>query len=269
MRVGVDVGGTFTDVVVLDGGRIVTAKVPSTPADQSAGVAAAIEASGVDPGAVDALAHGMTVATNALLERRGARCALVTNRGFRDLIEIARQNRPSLYDPTRPRPAPLVAREDRHVVGGRMGPEGELVPLAEDDVRDAAEAIRASGAEAVAVGLLFGYLYPAHEARTGELLREALPDVQVSLSHEVLPEMREYERISTTVADAYLAPRLSAYLERLAGRAQAAGLPAPVVMQSSGGVVDLAAAAASAAGCVLSGPAGGVVGAAHAASTSG
>ena len=268
-RVGVDVGGTFTDVVVLDGGRITTAKVPSTPADQSLGAAAGIEASGVDPEAVGTLAHGMTVATNALLERRGARCALVTTAGFRDLIEIGRQDRPSLYRPSQARPQPLVARDLRFVVRGRMGPEGELAPLEEDDVRKVARALADAEVEAVAVCLLFAFLHPAHEARVGELLRDALPGVHVSLSCEVLPEMREYERTQTTAADAYLAPRLSAYLERLSGRMQDAGLPAPLVMQSSGGVVELGTAVNGAAACVLSGPAGGVVGAAHVAGASG
>ena len=268
-RVGVDVGGTFTDVVVLEGGRVVTAKVPSTPEDQSAGVAAGITAAEVDPAAVGTLAHGMTVATNALLERRGARCALVTTAGFRDVLEIARQDRPSLYDLTRDRPPPLVDRDLRFGIGGRMGPDGELQPLDEDGVRAVAEALAEAEVEAVAVCLLFSFLHPAHEQRVGELLREALPDVHVSLSCEVLRELREYERTATTTADAYLGPRLAAYLGRLAGRMDEAGLPSPLVMQSSGGVIELEAAAAGAAACVLSGPAGGVVGAAHAAGASG
>jgi N-methylhydantoinase A len=248
---------------------VVTAKVPTTPSDQSEGVAAGIEASGVDGASVATFAHGMTVATNALLERRGARCGLVTTEGFRDLIEIARQDRPSLYRPTQAPPEPLVPRELRWTVGGRMGPEGELEPLDEPAVRDVARALAAAEVESVAVCLLFSFLHPAHEQRVGELLRAALPGVHVSLSCEVLPEMREYERTSTTAADAYLAPRLAAYLGELAGRVDAAGLPGPLVMQSSGGVVELSAAASAAAACVLSGPAGGVVGAAHAAAASG
>ena len=269
LRIGVDVGGTFTDVVVLDGGRVFTAKVPSTPSDQSEGVAAGIDAVGVKPAAVATLAHGMTVATNALLERRGARCGLVTTAGFRDVIEIARQDRPSLYDLTQDRPAPLVPRELRFGVGGRMGPDGELEPLDEDAVRAAATALAEAEVEAVAVCLLFSCLHDAHERRAGELLRAALPAVHVSLSCDVLPELREYERTATTAADAYLSPGLGAYLRRLVERTEAAGLPAPLVMRSSGGVIETEAAASGAAACVLSGPAGGVVGAAHAARASG
>jgi N-methylhydantoinase A len=266
-RVGVDVGGTFTDLVALVDGRLVTAKVPSTPQDQSDGVMRAFAAAGV--ASPDAFAHGTTVATNALLERRGARTALVTTRGFRDVLEIGRQDRADLYDLTAVRPPPLVPRERRFVVGGRMGPEGELEPLPEEDVEAAVEAVRACEAEAVAVCLLFAFLHPAHERRIGEALRGALPDVHVSLSSEVLPEFREYERFSTTAADAYLTPKVAAYLRRLAERAEGEGIPAPLVMRSAGGVADVATASAGAAGFVLSGPAGGVVGAAHVARLSG
>ena len=228
---------------------------------------AAVEAAAVSDAA--AFAHGMTVATNALLERAGARTALVTNSGFRDVLEIGRQDRADLYDLTRARPAPLVERALRFTIGGRMGPAGELEPLDEAALPELVERVRAAEAEAVAVCLLFSFLHPEHERRVGEALREALPDVPISLSSEVLPELREYERFSTTTADAYLAPRLSAYLERLAGRVGEAGLPAPLVMQSSGGVIELEAAARAAASCVLSGPAGGVVGAAYVAAASG
>jgi N-methylhydantoinase A len=267
IRVGVDVGGTFTDLVALDRGRVVTAKVPSTPEDQSEGVMRSLEA--VEPSDVAAFAHGMTVATNALLERRGARTALVTTEGFRDLIELARQDRPALYDLAERRPEPLVPRDLRFTVRERMGPDGEVEPLDSDSVGDAIEKLREADVEAVAVCLLFAFLHPEHERRVGEAVREALGDVHVSLSSEVLPEFREYERFSTTVADAYLAPKLAAYLERLAASAEEAGVPAPLVMQSSGGVLDVGAAAEQAAGCVLSGPAGGVVGAAHVARASG
>ncbi len=266
-RLGVDVGGTFTDLVLIAGDRLVTAKVPSTPDDQSEGVMRSLEAAEVTEAA--AFAHGMTVATNALLERRGARTALVTTEGFRDVIEIGRQDRAALYDLTAGRPPALVPRELRFTVRERMGPDGELEPLDEESVAAAVEAIGEAEVEAVAVCLLFGFLHPEHEQAVGEALREALGDVHVSLSSEVLPEFREYERTSTTVADAYLGPRLGAYLEQLAGRAEEAGLPAPLVMQSSGGVVEVAAAAEQAASCVLSGPAGGVVGAAYAAQASG
>jgi N-methylhydantoinase A len=269
LRLGVDVGGTFTDLVALGGGDILTAKVPSTPRDQSVGVMNAVGASEVEAGAVTALAHGMTVATNALLERRGARTALVTTEGFRDVLEIARQNRPSLYDLTQDRPPPLVPRDLRFTVRERMGPEGEIAALDEKDLEDAISSIKEAEVEAVAVCLLFAFMRPEHEKRVGEALREALPDVHVSLSSEVLPEFREYERFSTTAADAYLAPRLAAYLKNLAGKAEEGGVPGPLIMQSSGGVVRIDDAVADAAGCVLSGPAGGVVGAAYVGSLGG
>ena len=268
-RLGIDVGGTFTDLVALSEGRLVTAKVPSTPRDQSEGVMNAIGAAEVEAASVGALAHGMTVATNALLERRGARMALVTTEGFRDVLEIARQNRASLYDLAMDRPPPLVPRELRFTVKERMGPEGEIEPLDEESLGRAVEALEESGVEAVAVCLLFAFAHPGHERRVGEALREALPEVHVSLSSEVLPEFREYERFSTTAADAYLGPKLAAYLKNLADKAEAAGVPPPLIMQSSGGVVPVEDAAADAAGCVLSGPAGGVVGAAHVGSLGG
>jgi len=263
-RLGVDVGGTFTDLVALSSdGTLVTAKVPSTPQDQSEGVMNAIEASEVEASAVSALAHGMTVATNALLERRGARTALVTTEWFRDVLEIARQDRPSLYDLTQDRPPPLVPRELRFTVKERMGPKGEVLALDEESLEEAVSAIEESEVEAVAVCLLFAFVHPEHEQRVGEALREAFPGVHVSLSSEVLPEFREYERFSTTAADAYLAPRLAAYLENLAGEVEEAGAPSPLVMQSSGGVVGIDDAVSDAAGCLFSGPAGGVVGAAY------
>jgi N-methylhydantoinase A len=256
VQIGVDVGGTFTDLVAVSDGRIVTAKVPSTPRDQSDGVLAAIATTGIELAGSD-FRHGTTVATNALLERRGARTALVTTEGFRDVIEIGRQNRPSLYDLTADRPPPLVPRELRFTVRERVGPAGVLEPLDEAAARDALA--RLGGVEAVAVCLLFAYVHPEHERRVGELVREALPDAHVSLSSDVLPEFREYERFATTVADAYLGPGLRAYLRRLEER-----LHVPVlVMQSSGGVLPLAEAAEHAAAAVLSGPAGGAVGAAY------
>ena len=259
VSVGVDVGGTFTDLVAVVDGELVTAKVPSVPGRQAMGVAAALASSGV--GAVDVLAHGTTVATNALLERRGARTALVTTEGFRDVIEIGRQARASLYDLTAHGPPPLVPRELRFTVRERIGPEGVIVPLDERSVRAVVEALTRAEVEAVAVCLLFSFLHPDHELRVGKAVREALPSVRVSLSAELLPEFREYERCSTTAANAYLAPALAAYLDELE--------PAPLVMQSSGGVVDAATAAQRPAACVLSGPAAGVAGAAFVAGLAG
>ena len=261
ISVGVDVGGTFTDLVAVVDGELVTAKVPSVAGDEARGVAAALAAAGIAPDAVEVLAHGTTVATNALLQRRGARTALVTTEGFRDVLEIGRQNRASLYDLTAHKPAPLVPRELRFTVRERMGPEGVLVPLDRASLQETVSRLGAAGVEAVAVCLLFSFLHPEHELMVGEAIREALPGIRVSLSCELLPEFREYERTSTTVANAYLAPPLAAYLERVE--------PQPLVMQSSGGVVDVGAAVARPASCVLSGPAAGVVGAAFVAAASG
>jgi N-methylhydantoinase A len=223
----------------------------------------AIIASEVEVDAVSALAHGMTVATNALLERRGSRIALVTTEGFRDVLEIARQNRPSLYDLTQDRPPPLVPRELRFTIRERMGPEGEVTAMDEESLQKIVSSIQQAEVEAVAVCLLFAFVHSEHERRVGEALRKELPDVHISLSSEVLPEFREYERFSTTAADAYLAPRLAAYLKNLREKVEEAGAPTPLVMQSSGGVVRVEDAISDAAGCVLSGPAGGVVGAAY------
>jgi N-methylhydantoinase A len=262
---GVDVGGTFTDAVLYDGEAVHTAKVPSTPRDQSLGVMAAVDevlrVAAAKPADVDVFAHGMTVGTNALLEEGGARTALVATRGFSDLLEIGRQDRPQLYRLCAPKPAPLVDREIGVEVSERVGPEGVVEALTEEEVAAVEEGLRDSGAEAVAICLLFSYLEPAHEARLAERLRESLPDVHVSASHEVLPRLREYERCSTTVIDAYLSPLLGRYLRRLAEETTGVGLPEPLVMQSSGGVATAAEAARTGAWSVLSGPAGGAVGA--------
>ena len=268
MRIGVDVGGTFTDVVALVDGRIVTAKVPTT-SEQSEGVLIGIERSGVDVAAIDAFAHGTTVATNALLERRGVRTALITTEGFRDVIEIGRQNRASLYDLTASHPRPLVERELRFMVSERCGPEGAIAGLDEGSLKQALDEIREAGPEAVAVCLLFGYLHPEHEVDVATAVRARWPEMHVSVSHEILAEFREFERFSTTIADAYLAPKLGAYLRALAESCDEAGVSRPLVMQSSGGVMSLERAVSNAAACVLSGPAAGVVGASHVAGASG
>ncbi|MGN6200926.1 MAG: hydantoinase/oxoprolinase family protein [Solirubrobacterales bacterium] len=265
MLLGVDVGGTFTDAVLLDGGAVHTAKVPTTPREEQAGVMRAVEAvlarAGAGPGDVEVFAHGMTVGTNALLEERGARTALVATRGFGDLLEIGRQDRPDLYRLCAPKPAPLVADELRFEAAERVGPEGVVEPLARDEPERLAAAIADSGAEAVAICLLFSYLDPSHEQAIAAVLRERLPGVHVSASHEVLPRFREYERCSTTVIDAYLSPLLGRYLGRLDDAATEAGLPQPLVMRSSGGVAPAAEAGRAGAWSVLSGPAGGAVGA--------
>ncbi len=265
MLLGVDVGGTFTDAVLLDGERLHTAKLPTTPDDQSraviAAVVAVIERAGAGAADVEAFAHGMTVGTNALLEERGARTALIATRGFGDVLEIARQDRPQLYRLCAPKPTPLVGEELRFEAAERVGPEGVVEPLAAGEPERLVELVRDSGVEAVAVCLLFSYLDPTHEQRLAEHLRRELSGVHVSASHEVLPHFREYERCSTTTIDAYLSPLLGRYLRRLGAAASDAGLPQPLVMQSSGGVAGAGQAARAGAWSVLSGPAGGAVGA--------
>ncbi|HET7418551.1 MAG TPA: hydantoinase/oxoprolinase family protein [Solirubrobacterales bacterium] len=273
MLLGVDVGGTFTDAVLLDGGAVHTAKVPTTPREESAGVMRAVEAvlerAGAAATDVEVFAHGMTVGTNALLEERGARTALVATRGFADLLEIGRQNRPELYRLCAPKPTPLVEPGLRFEAAERIGPEGVVEALGENEPERLAAAIEASGAEAVAVCLLFSYLDPSHEQRIAAELRRRLPGVHVSASHEVLPRFREYERCSTTVIDAYLSPLLGRYLGDLGDAATEAGLPQPLVMRSSGGVAPAEEAARAGAWSVLSGPAGGAIGASLLAQLSG
>jgi N-methylhydantoinase A len=250
---GVDVGGTFTDAVLVEEGRIRTAKVP-TAARQEESVLAAARLVGAGAG-LTRFAHGTTVATNALLERRGARIAYVGNAGFAHLLHLRRQTRAHLYRLCAEHPEPLVPLERCYGVHGRLGPDGELDALDLGSLPDVGDA------EAVAVCLLFAFRDPAHERAVAAELRRRHPGVHVVASHEVAPEFREYERASTTAADAYLAPIATRYLRALAGAAADAGLPEPVVMLSSGGVLPAEEAAAHPARLLVSGPAGGVVGA--------
>jgi len=268
---GVDVGGTFTDAVLATGGRLVTAKAPTTPGDQSEGVMAAVgtalERAGATPGDVTAFAHGMTVATNALLEGRGARTVLVATEGFTDVVELGRQARADLYRLCAARPAPLVPAERRVAAPERCGPDGVLRAL--EDPAALAREVAALEPEAVAVVLLHAYAHPEHELAIGAALRAALPGVHVSLSHDVVGTFREYERAATTEIDAALSPLLARYLGRLLERAAGAGLPEPQIMQSSGGLAAAGLAARHAAYTVLSGPAGGAAAAALVARRSG
>ncbi len=270
IRLGVDVGGTFTDLVAVVEGKMITAKVPTT-ADQSQGVIEAFVRTGLSGGDIGVFAHGMTVATNALLEGKGASTAFVTTEGFQDILRIGRQNRPHLYDLSAPRPQPLVAREHCLTVRERMGPAGVMIPLEREAVEDLiarlAPLVAAGKIEAVAVGFLFAFAYPEHEQAVAGALREAFAQTHLSLSSEVAPEFREYERFSTTVVDAYLSPKLRYYLDRLIGRCREIQLPVPLIMQSSGGVIPIEKARGAAA--LLSGPAGGVRGAAFVAAQSG
>jgi N-methylhydantoinase A len=270
---GVDVGGTFTDAVLLGDGVLVTAKAPTTPEDQSLGVMAAIEAAllraGREPHTVTAFAHGMTVATNALLEGRHSRTALVATEGFTDVVELGRQARADLYRLCATRPAPLVPPELRFGAPERMTPDGPLRELTVEAADVLAQAVAAAAPEAVAVVLLHAYRHPQHEQRIRDALAATLPDAHVSLSHEVVGTFREFERAATTEIDAALSPLLGRYLRRLAERTRAAGLPEPAIMQSNGGLTDVASAAGHAAWTVLSGPAGGAAGAAYAARAAG
>ncbi len=251
--VAVDTGGTFTDVVALLGDRLVVVKVPSTPSDPARAVLEGVAE--VGPGARWVLVHGSTVATNTLLERTGARVALVTNRGFEDVIEIGRQNRPQLYALVGHRPPPLVDRRDRHGLAGRLGPAGdEEEPLDEGELATLPEQL--SGVDSVAVCLLHSYAEPAHEERVAAALAGA--GIPVSVSSRLLPEYREYERAATTVVNAYVAPRMERYLGRLEAES---GAERVRVMGSSGGAIPVARARREPVHTVLSGPAGGVVGA--------
>ena len=252
---GVDVGGTFTDAVLLVDGEVRTAKVPTAERQEESVLAAArAVGAGSDEG-VERFAHGTTVATNALLERRGARTTYVGNEGFEHLLHLRRQTRAHLYRLCAAHPEPLVPLERCHGVRGRLGPDGELEPL------DLATLPDIGDAEAVAVCLLFSFRNDAHERAVADELRRRHPGVHVVASHEVAPEFREYERASTTAADAYLAPVAARYLRALAAAAREAGLPEPLVMLSSGGVATVDEAAAHPATILVSGPAGGVVGA--------
>jgi N-methylhydantoinase A len=255
MRIGIDIGGTFTDFVRYDPGRgtIETAKRLSTPSDPAAAVLAGL---GDEAGRRE-LVHGSTVATNALLERKGAPTALITTRGFRDVLHIGRQDRPALYDLLGGLPPPLVPRRWRFEVDERVDAHGDVLrPLDPDEVRRLIPLLQAEGVTSVAISLLFSFLHPAHEETIARLLREA--GLSASASCEILPEFREYERASTTAVNAYVSPIMDRYLARLAA---ALGGDELRIMQSNGGSISAAEARRNAVRCILSGPAGGVVGA--------
>jgi N-methylhydantoinase A len=250
---GVDVGGTFTDAVLLtDENELRTAKIPTARRQEESVLAAATAVGAVG---VERFAHGTTVATNALLERKGARTAFVATEGFEHLLHLRRQDRAELYRLCVDHPPPLVPLERCYGVRERTGPEGVIAPLELDSLPE-------FEADAVAVCLLFSFRDLDHERAVAAELRRRLPNARVVASHEVSPEFREYERASTTAVDAYLGPVVAGYLEALGAGAAAAGLPAPLVMRSSGGVASLEEAAAHPAVALLSGPAAGTVGAA-------
>ena len=269
-RIGVDVGGTFTDVVLaLPGGRIVVNKTTTTPQDPGEGVAAGIAAviaeAGLDARHVTEIVHGTTVASNTILQKAGARTGLLTTQGFRDVLEIGRIRTPGMFDMAWRKPEPLVPRRWRLEARERIAADGGIVtPLDAQSVRDAAAFFLAEGVEAVAICFLNSYAHPAHERRAAALLREAAPRLLVTASCEVLPEIKEYERTSTAVVNAYLLPAMRGYLSRLQERLAAIGIAAPVqVMASNGGMIGLDAARERPVFAVGSGPAGGVAGAAR------
>ncbi|KYH27361.1 hydantoinase/oxoprolinase [Halalkalicoccus paucihalophilus] len=261
-HIGVDVGGTFTDVALYTENDLTTAKVPSTD-DQSVGVMAGIEKAceeaGISPEGIDAFSHAMTVSVNALLERNGAKTALVTTEGFRDVLEIGRQARPDLYDLDAEKPPALVPRKRRYELDERATPDGIERAVDEGEVRALAREID-DGVESVAVCLLHAYAHDDNERRVAEVLREEL-DVPISTSSEVLAEFREFERTSTTAVDAYVTPAIDSYVGRLAERAEKEGVPVPRIMQSNGGTAEADTVREHAVTTTLSGPAAGVVGA--------
>jgi len=268
VRVGVDVGGTFTDLVALGPRGVRVVKVPSTPPAPEGGLWDAYGMLGLSA-PPRALVHGTTVATNALLERKGARAVLVTTAGFEDLLELRRQDRAALYDLSRHQPPPLIPRDRVVGVRERMGPEGPVLPLCDAALAEAVAAVCALEPEAVAVSLLFGFLHPAHERALAAALRSELPGVPVVVAHEVVPRVREYERTSTVVAEAFLRPGVGGYVNAVAREATARGVTAPRVLASNGGALRADLAATRAASLALSGPAGGVRGAALVGAASG
>jgi N-methylhydantoinase A len=262
--VGIDVGGTFTDLTAVDAttGRVVVTKVPSRPRHEAAAVLAGLEALGIASGDVRRLVHGTTVGTNAVLERRGARVALLTTAGFRDLIEIGRTKRniPALFIPTFTRPKPVVERKDRFEVTERLGPDGTvLVPLDPASIERALDAVLGAPAEAVAVCLLHAYLNPAHEHAVADAVKGRAPGLPVSCSADVVAEYREFERFSTTVLNAYLQPLMEGYLTSLEERLLATGYVHGVLtVASSGGMMTTDTARRLPIKTIFSGPAGGV-----------
>ena len=277
MQIGVDIGGTFTDIVALDhAGRLALTKVPSTPKDLLDGIGAAVTQvlalAGARPADVERFIHGTTVATNAILEQKGAVTAILTTEGFEDVLELGRMKRSRMYDLAMDPEVPtfLAPRRRRLGVRERLDARGQvLVPLDEDGVRRAVQALRAQAVQAIAVCYLFSFVNPAHERRTREIVAEMAPEISVSLSSEVDPTFREYERLCVTAFDAYLGPVVKRYLAGLADTLRGLGVPGvPLIMRSRGGIVSAALAAQQPVTLFLSGPAGGVIGAAFAAERS-
>lgn len=266
LKLGVDVGGTFTDVVgINEDGKVYFAKTPSTPEDQSIGVLngirALLEELGVAPDCVTGVAHGTTVATNTLLERNGAVTALITTKGFRDVLDIGRQSRPELYDLHARKPASLIPRYLRREADERMDYTGTvLVQLDMEELKKTIHELMEEGAESIAICFLHSYANDENEKKALEVIREIAPDFPVSVSSEILPEFREFERMNTTVMNAYVQPRMQKYVSQLRRRLDENGINSPLtIMQSSGGMMTDQIAAQKSVNTLLSGPAGGVL----------
>jgi N-methylhydantoinase A len=261
--VGVDIGGTFTDLVGCVDGRIVTSKTSTVPADPTRGVADSLSLAGCRMPALDEVLHGSTIAINTVLEKKGARTALITTRGFRDTYAIGRGNRIEAFNLFFHRPKPLVPRELTFEITERLNAKGEvLVPLADAEVTSLATMLAALKAEAVAVCLLHSYANPAHERRVGELLRAANPNLFVTLSHEIVREYREYERTSTTAINAFVGPRVQGYLRRLEGFLRTEKFDGKInIMRSNGGVMSIGLAQEQPVAMMESGPVAGMIGA--------
>ena len=268
-RLGADIGGTFTDVVLETTRGSFSTKVLTTygaPEDAIIGGMHQVCAkAGISPVDIGQIIHGTTLATNSLIERRGAKTALITTEGFRDVIEMRTESRFEQYDLNLSLPEPLLPRQMRYTVPGRIDATGgELVPLTRDDIVPVVEQIAVAGYESVAIGLLHSYLNDAHERLVADVVADLMPDVMVSLSCEVSPQMREYERFNTTVANAYIKPQMKSYLGRLRGRMQAQGVGCNIfLMHSGGGIMSIESAAEFPVRLVESGPAGGAVFAAN------
>lgn len=264
-RIGVDIGGTFTDVALEVGHRRFTAKTLTTSRAPEEGVLVALRSvlseAGVDPGEVGVVIHGMTLATNALIERKGAKTALLTTEGFRDVVEIRHENRFEQYDVNIDLPLPLVPRRRRLPICERINARGEILQvLDESSVARAIETLAAEEVEAVAIGFLHSFTNPAHEHRVGDAIARALPNIAVTLSSDVSPEMREYERFSTACANAYLQPMIGRYLANLERNLQRAGFRCPMLlMTSGGGITSVETAIRFPVRLVESGPAGGAI----------
>ncbi|MEO0618949.1 MAG: hydantoinase/oxoprolinase family protein [Pseudomonadota bacterium] len=265
VKFGADIGGTFTDAVLEVDGALFSTKVLTTyaaPEDAILeGLATVCDRAGISPADITHIIHGTTLATNALIERRGAKTAFITSAGFRDVIEMRTESRFEQYDLDLELPKPLLARNHRYTVTGRLAANGdELIPVDDAEIDAVVETIAARGYESVAVGLLHSYLDASHERAVGNALRARLPDVAVSLSADVSPQMREYERFNTTVANAYVKPMMARYLGRLGARLADAGASCPIfLMHSGGGIISLASACEFPVRLVESGPAGGAI----------